>query len=133
MDWETSYESRLHTGDLADVAGAAHYRFELLAGLGPAADAHGGSFRRQLAAERLYLAGRRAVPGPRDHGDDAHFIHGHCVDRADDEAERVMASPDGCLRDSGFLLVRQPFHRELQFERTAGPFRVGGPELPGNQ
>src|SRR5579864_2344880 len=108
MDWETSYESRLHTGDLADVAGAAHYRFELLAGLGPAADAHGGSFRRQLAAQRLYVAGRRAVPGPRDHGDDARAIYSHSFDCADTEGERVMASPGGCLRDGGFLLAREP-------------------------
>ena len=45
------------------MAGASTDRMELLAGLGPPADADGGSLRRELATERVDYTGRVAHVG----------------------------------------------------------------------
>ena len=46
--------------------------------------------------------------------------------------KRILANPADFVCGSGGLLVREPVDPEFQFAFRAGPFRVDGPNLPGN-
>jgi len=48
------------------------------------------------------------------------------------QAERILADPRSFLPGFGHLLDGQPLHCGFQFASQAGPFQVGGPNLPGN-
>ena len=117
----------VQTFGFADVDVPSYFGMGVPPRVGPVAPSHGGSLRRQLAAQWLHFARRSLVSGAWDYGLHAGDVHGDGLDYPCDEAERRVAGSVDFLCRTGILLVRQSFDRQLQFERAAGPFRINGP------